>query len=506
MNISKSSLLAVLVAGISFSVVAADVKVTKTHGMSLAGPLKYGPDFTHFEYTNPNAPKGGRLKLSAIGGFDNLNPYIPKGQSANGLGLTFETLMTGAMDDQSAEYGLIAHSVEVPEDLSWVIYNMRPEARFHDGSPITADDVIFSLEVLTKSGRPLYRYYYANVDKVEKLDDHKVKFHFSGPPNRELPQIVGQLPILSKKHFENRKFDETTLTAILGSGPYKVKRFEANRFIEFERVKDYWGENLPVNKGQYNFDEIRYDFYRDTSVLLEAFKAGEYDHRSENSAKNWATGYKFPAADKGLVKTEAIDHGRSGGMQAYAFNLRRLKFQDPALREALTFSFDFEWTNKNIFYDQYKRTESYFSNTVMAARGKPSAAELKILEPWRDQLPPQVFGEAYKAPVTDGSGRDRKPLHTAKNILKKAGWKIKGGKLIEPKSGKPLTIEFLMYDQNSLRIAGPIIKNLKRLGIDATSRVVDSAQYTERVRNYDFDMVTAGFGQSLSPGNEQREF
>lgn len=406
MNISRFSIIAMLVAGFSFSpAMAAEVKVTKSHGLSLAGPLKYGPDFTHVDYANPDAPKGGRLKLSAMGGFDTLNPYIPKGQAANGLGLGFETLMTSSMDDQNAEYGLIAESVEVPDDLSWVIYNLRPEARFHDGTPITADDVIFSLNVLTKSGRPLYRYYYANVEKVEKLADHRVKFHFSGPPNRELPQIVGQLPVLSKKHFETRKFNETTLTPILGSGPYKIKRFEANRFIEYERVKDYWGADLPVNKGQYNFDEIRYDFYRDTSVLLEAFKAGEYDYRSENSAKNWATGYKFPAADKGLVKTEAIDHGRSGGMQAYAFNLRKPKFQDPVLREALSYAFDFEWTNRNIFYDQYKRTESFYSNTVMAARGKPSAAELKILEPYRNSLPPRVFGDAYKAPVTDEIGR-----------------------------------------------------------------------------------------------------
>lgn len=314
------------------------------------------------------------------------------------------------------------------------------------------------------------------------------------------------MPILSKKHFQTRKFDETTLTPILGSGPYKVKRFEANRFVEFERAKDYWGKDLPINKGRYNFDEIRYDFYRDNSVLLEAFKAGEYDYRSENSAKNWATGYKFPAAAKGLVKTDALPHGRSSGMQGYAYNLRRSKFHDPVLREALGYAFDFEWTNRNIFYDQYKRTESYFSNSVMAARGKPSAAELKILEPYRDQLPPRVFGDAFKAPVSDGSGRDRKPLRRAKTMLKQAGWKVKAGKLIDPKSGQALTIEFLMFDQNSLRIVSPIIKNLKRLGVTATSRIVDSAQYTERLRNYDFDVITAGFGQSLSPGNEQREF
>lgn len=503
----KTVLISGLIAGTFLGPAGAgDIKTTKTHGLSLAGPLKYGPDFTHLDYVNPAAPKGGRLKLSAMGGFDNLNPYIPKGQAASGLGLTFETLMTGSADDQSAEYGLVARSVEVPEDLSWALYELRPEARFHDGTPITADDLIFSLDMLKKSGRPLYRYYYANIAKAEKLGDRRIKFHFSGPPNRELPQITGQLPILSKKHFESREFSETTLTPILGSGPYRIKRFEANRFIEFERVEDYWGQNLPINIGRYNYAEIRYDFYRDNSVLLEAFKAGEYDYRYENSAKNWATGYDFPAAKKGIVKTEAIPHGRSSGMQGYAFNLRNPKFQDPALREALGYAFDFEWTNRNIFYDQYKRTESFFSNSVMAARGMPTEAELKILEPYRDQLPARVFGEAYKAPVTDGTGRDRKPLRKAKALLLKAGWKVAGGKLIDPKSGKPLEIEFLMFDQNSLRIISPIINNLKRLGVSATSRVVDSAQYTARVRNYDFDVITAVFGQSLSPGNEQREF
>ncbi|PHQ67357.1 MAG: hypothetical protein COB93_11160 [Sneathiella sp.] len=483
------------------------VKTTKSHGLSLAGPLKYGPDFTHLNYANPDAPKGGDVKLSAMGGFDNLNPYISRGQSANGLGLTFETLMTQPSDDPSSEYGLVAETVEVADDLSFAIFNMRPEARFHDGTPITADDVIFSLTTVKEEGTPLFRYYYADVERAEKLDDHRVKFHFSGPPNRELPQIVGQLlPMLSKKHFETRKFGETTLTPILGSGPYRVKELEPNRYITYERVPDYWGAELPINVGRNNFDTIRYDFYRDSAVLLEAFKAGEYDYRAENSAKSWATGYDSPALKAGLIIKEAIPNDRVAVMQGYVYNLRRGKFQDPALREALTYAFDFEWLNKNIFYDLYERPDSFFENSVMAATGKPTEAELAILEPYRDQLPPRVFGEAYKAPVSDGTGRDRAPLQTAKKILADAGWKIKGGKLIDPKTGEPLTIEFLMYDPNSLRITGPLIKNLKRLGIDATSRVVDTAQYTERLRNYDFDVTTAGFAQSLSPGNEQREF
>ncbi|WP_169543319.1 extracellular solute-binding protein [Sneathiella aquimaris] len=488
-------------------IAAETVKTTKSHGLSLAGPLKYGPDFKHLEYANPDAPKGGTLRLSAIGGFDNLNPFISRGQSANGIALTFQTLMTQPNDDPSTEYALVAESVEVAEDLSFAIFNLNPKARFHDGSPITSEDLIFSFNMAKEKGRPVFRYYYANVDKAEALSPTRIKFHFTGPPNRELPQIVGQLmPILSKKHFETREFDETTLTPILGAGPYRVKEFEANRYIVYERVKDYWGADLPINKGRYNFDEIRFDFYRDTTVLLEAFKAGEYDYRAENSAKNWATGYDFPALKNGLVIKEEIPSKSPAGQQGYAFNLRKEKFKDPVLREAMTYAFDFEWLNKNIFYDQYIRTNSFFYNSVMAAKGKPSAEELKILEPYRDQLPARVFGPAYTPPVTDGSGRDRKPLRTAKRLLKEGGWTIKGGKLINPKTGKPLEVEFLMYDQNSLRIVGPFIKNLQKLGITSTTRIVDTAQYTERLRNYDFDIVTTVFGQSVSPGNEQREY
>ncbi|MBL4907108.1 MAG: ABC transporter substrate-binding protein [Sneathiella sp.] len=486
---------------------AGEIKTIKTHGLSLAGPLKYGPDFKHLEYVNPNAPKGGNLKLSARGGFDNLNPYISRGQAAIGLTLTFETLMAQSNDDPSAEYGVLAESVEVAEDLSFVIFNLHKTAKFHDGTPVTADDLIFSLKMVKEKGVPLFRYYYADVKDAVALTPNRIKFNFSGPPNRELPQIVGQLlPVLSKKHFETRQFEKTTLTPILGSGPYRVKEFEANRFITYERVKDYWGANIPINKGRYNYDTIRYDFYRDTSVLLEAFKAGEYDYRSENSAKNWATGYDFPALKKGLVVKEEIPSNTPAGQQGYAYNLRREKFQDPALREALMYAFDFEWLNKNIFYNQYVRTNSFYYNSVMAAKGKPSAEELKVLEPFRDQVPIRVFGPTYTPPASDGSGRDRKPLRTAKKILKDAGWIIVDSKLISPKSGKPLEIEFLMYDQNSLRVIGPFIKNLAKLGVTAKSRIVDTAQFTERVRNYDFDIITSTFWQTVSPGNEQREF
>ncbi len=486
---------------------ANDIKTVKSHGLSLAGPLKYEADFKHLDYVNPDAPKGGHIKLAALGSFDNLNPFISKGNSASGLGLTFDTLLTQPADSPSAEYGLIAQSIEVAEDLSFAIFNLRPEARFHDGSPITPEDLVFSLKMAKEKGRPLYRYYYANVEQAIPMGPHKIKFTFTGPPNRELPQIVGQLlPVLSKKHFENREFESTTLEPILGSGAYKIKEFEPNRYITYERVKDYWAKDLPINKGRYNFDLFRYDYYRDTSVLLEAFKAGEYDFRAENSAKNWATGYDFPALDKGLVVKENIPSTTPAGQQGYVYNLRKEKFQDPALREALSYAFDFEWLNENIFYDQYKRTNSFFYNSVMAAKGEPTGEELKILEEYKGKVPPRVFGPAYQPPVTDGSGRDRAPLRAAKAILKKAGWEIQDGKLINPKTGKPLEIEFLLYDPNSLRITGPFIKNLEKLGVTATTRVVDSAQYTERLRSYDFDIVTSAFSQSSSPGNEQREF
>jgi len=487
--------------------ITAEVKTVKSHGLSLAGPLKYPADFTHLNYADPNAPKGGQIRLSAQGGFDSLNPHIAKGQPANGLSLTFATLLSQPGDEGSAEYGYVAESVEVAKDLSFAIFNIREDARFHDGTPITAEDIAFSLDLVKTKGRPLFRYYYANVEKALPLTPKRIKFEFSGPPNRELPQIVGQLvPVLSKKHFENRKFEETTLDPILGSGPYRVKEFEANRYIIYERVEDFWGADLPINKGRYNFDTVRFDFYRDTSVLLEAFKSGEYDFRSENSAKNWATGYDFPALDKGLVIKEEIPSNTPAGQQVYAYNLRRDKFKDPALREGITYAFDFEWLNKNIFYDQYKRTNSFFFNSVMAAKGKPEGKELEILEQYRGKVPDRVFGPAYQPPVTDGTGRDRAPLRTAKKILKDAGWQIKDKKLINPATGKPLEIEFLMYDPNSLRVVGPFIQNLEKLGITGKTRVVDAAQYTERLRNFDFDIVTTGFGQSASPGNEQREF
>ena len=503
-------ILALILAGIYVigpGAATAQQKTTVSHALSLIGKPKYDADFSHLDYTDPNAPKGGTVNLSAIGGFDSLNPYIVKGRSAVGIGLTFSSLMDQPSDDPSAEYGMVAESVEVPEDISWATFTLRADARFHDGSPITADDVIFSLEMVKAKGIPLFRYYYANVAKGEKLSARKVKFHFTGPRNRELPQIVGQLlPMLSKRYFEAHDFEKTTLSPILGSGPYRVVDVDANRSITYERVKDWWAKDLPINKGRYNFDRLRYDYYRDNTVSQQAFKAHKYDYRAENSAKAWATEYDFPGAKKGLVLREEIPHQRPTGMQGFVFNLRRAKFQDVALRKAMDYAFDFEWTNRHLYYGQYARTESYFDNSVMAARGKPSPEELAILEPYRDKLPPAVFGETYHAPKSDGSGTNRANLRSALKILKQAGWVFRDRQLIDPVSDTPLELEILLVNPRSEGVVSAFAKNLKRLGITARLRLVDSAQYADRLRNYDFDMTISAFGQSASPGNEQREF
>ncbi len=480
--------------------------LTPRHAMTLGDKPKYGSDFKHLNYVNPNAPKGGEVRLYSIGGFDSFNPYIIKGDPATGTNLMFESLMSSPDDDSLSEYGLIAESVEVPNDLSYVIYNLRKEAKFHDGSPITADDVVFSFKNLKTKGQPFFRYYYANVTKAEKLNPHRVKFSFTGPPNRELPQIVGQLPVLSKAWWSKNDFSKTTLKPPLGSGPYKVKSFEPGRFIVYERVKNYWGKNVPLHVGQYNFDTIRYDYYRDQAVALEAFKAGLYDFRFEASSKDWATGYKFPAQKRGEVKTALLNHSRPVGMQAFVFNTRRDQFKDKRVRQALAFAFDFEWSNKQLFYGQYSRTASYFENSDLAAAKPPTPEELKILEPLRGKIPDEVFTKIYKPAKTDGSGNNRRNLRKAVRLLKAAGWKVVNNQLISPATGKPMEIEFLLVSPAFERIVAPFIRNLKRLGIKGRIRTVDPAQYQNRVREFDYDVIVSTFGQSLSPGNEQRNY
>ena len=480
-------------------------EIRTAHGISLFGDVKYGPDFTNFDYVNPDAPKGGTAKLYGIGGFDSLNPFIVKGSSPLVLRLlTYDTLMSQSLDEPSTEYGLVAETITWPDDFTWVEFKLRPEARFHDGTPITVEDVIFSFETLTKQGEPQYRFYYANVTKVEKTGDHKVKFTFSESGNRELPNIMGQLYVLPKHYWEGRDFAASTLEPPLSSGPYRIGEVDTNRSFTLVRVEDYWAKDLPVNRGYYNFDEMVWEYFRDQTVALEAFKAGTYDFRFEGSSKNWATAYDFPAFKKGYVVKELIPNKTGSGMVAFVFNLRLAKFQNRNVRQAIGMAFDFEWTNKNLFYGLYQRTRSYYEGSKLAATGLPSPEELAILEPYRDQIPPEVFTAEYNPPSTEGTSL-RRNLRAAQKLLKESGLKFKNGILYDP-DGQIFTIEFLLVSSSSEKFISPIVQNLKRLGIAANIRIVDSAQYERRIESFEFDIIRGGWPQSLSPGNEQREF
>ncbi|HRF44170.1 MAG TPA: extracellular solute-binding protein [Candidatus Competibacteraceae bacterium] len=476
------------------------------HGIALHGQPKYGPDFSHFDYVNPNAPKGGEARFSAIGSFDTFNPFNIKGESAAGISQLFESLMTSSADEPFSEYGLIAESVEIPDDRSSVTFTIRPQAKFNDGSPVTADDVLFSFETLKSKGSPFFRFYYANIAKAEKLGKWQVKFTFTPGKNRELPLIMGQMPVLSKKYWENREFEATTLDIPVGSGPYRIERFEPGRFIVYVRDENYWGKDLPVNRGQYNIGRLRYDYYRDVTVALEAFKAGAYDLRVENVAKQWATGYDFPALHEGRVKKETFQNQLPSGMQGFVYNLRRPLFQNPKVREALAYAFDFEWSNRNLFFDQYKRTRSYFDNSDLAAHGLPSPEELTLLEPLRTKLPSEVFTAEYQPPAAADDAQLRANLRKALELLQGAGWTFRDRTLVNAKTGEPFRFELLIDQPTWERIGLPFARNLERLGIEMRVRSVDSAQYENRLRDFDFDMVVYVWGQSLSPGNEQREF
>lgn len=478
------------------------------HGIAMHGDLKYPADFRHFAYADPNARKGGRIKHAAIGTFDSFNPFIIKGNPAAGIGQIYDTLLTTAADEPFSEYGLLAESVEAPADRSWVSFRLRPEARWHDGRPVSADDVIWTFETLREKGHPFFRAYYAAVERAEKLDERTVRFRFAPGENRELPLILGQLAVLPKHWWEGRDFGATLLEAPLGSGPYRIEGFEPGRRVRYHRVPDYWGRELAVNVGRHNFDEIEYDYYRDGTVALEAFKAGEYDFRLENSSKSWATAYDFPAVKEGLVRREEIPHDRPAGMQAFAFNTRRPIFQDARVRRALGEVFDFEWSNQKLFYGQYTRTRSFFDNSELAATGLPQGEELALLTRYRDQLPPELFTTEYQPPRTDGSGNLRPNLKRAIDLLREAGWTVdaKTKKLTQVGSGRVMRFEILLVDPEFERIVLPFKKNLERLGIDAEVRVVDTAQYRRRLDDFDFDVTIASWPQSLSPGNEQREF
>jgi microcin C transport system substrate-binding protein len=479
-----------------------------SHGIAMHGDLKYAPGFAHFDYVDPAAPKGGELKQAAVGTFDSFNPFIVRGNPAGGITRIYDTLMTPSADEPFSEYGLLAETIETPADRSWVAFTLRPGARWHDGEPITAEDVIWSFETLRTKGQPFYRAYYDGVAKVEKVGERTVKFTFKPGQNRELPLILGQLVVLPKHWWEGREFDSTALEPPLGSGAYKVESFDAGRRVVYRRVPDYWGKDLPVNVGRDNFDTIVVDYYRDDTVELEAFKAGEYDLRPESSSKAWATAYDFPAVKDGRVVKEEIPHSRPAGMQGFAFNLRRPLFQDPRVREALGLAFDFEWSNRTLFYDQYTRTRSYFDNSELAAKGLPSEGEKKLLEPLRGKVPEQIFTTEYQPPRTDGSGNNRENLKRAVDLLKQAGYEVdpKTRKLVDAKTGKPFEFEILLVSPLFERVVLPYAKSLERLGITAKVRTVDSAQYRRRLDTFDFDVVVGSFPESLSPGNEQRSF
>jgi microcin C transport system substrate-binding protein len=476
------------------------------HAIAMYGEPKYPPGFTHFDYADPDAIKGGLMRQHAIGTFDSLNPFILRGVPAAGLGNVYETLTAPSLDEAFTQYGRVAEAIQVPADRSWVAFRLRAEARWHDGTPITPEDVVFTLDTLKTKGHPFYRAYYANLKSAEKTGERTVRITFDGGDNRELPLIAGQMQVLPKHYWEGRDFQKTTLEAPLGSGPYTVDSFEPGRSIEYVRIKDHWAANLPTSRGINNWDRLRIDYYRDSTVALEAFKAGEYDLRLENEARNWATGYEGPALDKGHYKLETIRHELPTGMQGFAFNTRRPIFSDPRVRRALAHAFNFEWANKNLFYGQYTRTESYFSNSELASRGLPEGLELAVLERLRGRVPDEVFTTPYQPPKGSEDGNMRDNLLAALDLLKSAGWDIKGRSLVNGKTGEPFRFEILNNQPTWERIILPYVRNLERLGIEVTVRTVDTAQYQHREDNFDFDMTVGLFGQSLSPGNEQRDF
>ena len=487
---------------------------TWRHALSLFGDVKYPEGFKYFEYVNPNAPQGGTVRQSAFGTFDNFNTVVSgvKGSIAAGTELFMETLTTPALDEVSTEYGLLAEAVSYPEDHSNVTYRLRANARWHDGKPVTTDDVLFSFDAL-KTNSPFYGVYYRHVVNIEKIDEREIKFIFDGPGNRELPQIVGQLPVVPKHWWEGtdksgrkRDITQTTLEPPLGSGPYRLKDFAPGRTLVYEKVDDYWGKDLNVIVGTRNFQTLRYEYFRDSTVALEAFKADQLDWRVENSAKDWANSYDFPAVREKRVIRQEFPIRNVGVMQSFAFNIRREKFKDPHVRRAFNFAFDFEEMNRQLFSDQYKRIGSYFEGTELAATGAPSGKELEILETVRDRVPADLFTKPYTNPVGGNPQAVRNNLREALALFHQAGYEIRDTKLVNAKTGEQFVVEFLVDDPSAQRFVLFYKPSLERTGMRVDVRVVDSAQYENRLRQWDFDIIVASWAQSLSPGNEQRGF
>ncbi len=475
----------------------------QVHGISMHGAPKYASDFENLDYVNPDAPKGGTVKFGSYGSFDNLNRVAFKGSKAAGLGYVNDTLMRRVWDEAFSLYGLIAETVELPEDRSFITFYLNPNATFHDGSPITRDDVLFSLETFQTKGTPNQKKTYGKVVQTEMVGNNGIKMIFENNEDKELPLIIaGFLPIIPKKFYENLDVTKTFLDIPLGSGPYQIDSLDPGRQIKYKRVENYWAKDLPVNKGLYNFDAIIYDYYKDSNVLVEAFKVGEYDFRREYNVKRWLTEYDFKAVNSGEVILEEMNNDRPVGMNGLVMNTRRDIFNNRNVRLALSYAYDHEWINKTIYQNAYVRTDSYFDNSPLASSGLPSKEELELLDVWKDQIPSEVFTETFTPPKTDGSGNERKNLLKAKEILEKEGWIVENGKLF--KDGQEFKFEFLIVSPSDEKIALAYQSNLKKLGITMDVRTVDSSQYQERLLSYDFDMIKRYWGVSLSPGNEQQ--
>lgn len=479
-----------------------------SHGIAAHGNLKYGADFTHFDSANPDAPKGGEITLGKVGTFDSLNPLILKGQAAVGIReITLESLLKRSPDEPFSLYGLLAESVEAASDRSWVIFKIRPEAKWSDGQPVTAKDVVFTYNTLLNKGRANLRMFYKKVKTVEALDTLTVKMTFkkqNGSYDREIPMIMGLMPIIPEHIYRQQDFEKTGLKPLIGSGPYKVAKVEPGRSITYERDPNYWGASLPVNAGYYNFEKVTYDYYRNVSVLFEALKAGKIDLHLEIDVARWMTHYNFNAIKDGRIIKLAVPHSHQVGMHAFAFNVRKPIFSNPKVRRALTYAFDFDWMNKNLQHGQMNRTKSYFDNTELASRGLPEGDELLLLEPFRDDLPQEVFSTEYTLPTFNEHKRANFAI--AQSLLKEAGWHLKNGKLINNETGEPFTFEILLNQPENEKLAMSFARDLKRLGITANVRTVDAAQYENRRVNKDFDMIITLWGHTLSPGNEQQYY
>jgi len=508
MTPARATFIAVLAAFFSAAIAGAATASERSHGLSAFGDLAQPEGFEAFEYVNPNAPKGGELSLVGWGGvttFNSLNNYILKGDAAQGLELLFDSLMVRATDEPDAVYGLIAESAEIAEDGKSVTFYLRPEARFSDGTPVTADDVVFSFDTLKTKGHPIFSQTLRDVEKAEAIDPATVRYTFTGDLVRDLPLTVAGLPVFSKAYYADRKFDETTLDPPLGSGPYLVDNLKQGRNITYRRNPDYWAKDLPVNKGRWNFDKIRFEYFRDRTAGMEAFKAGTYDLREEFTSKVWATEYDFPAVRDGRVKKDTLPDLTPSGTQGFFINTRRDKFKDKRVREALGLAFDFEWTNRNIFFSLYDRTQSYFENSPMKAEGEPSPAERALIDALGVDIDPDVLGAVPVPPVSDGSGRDRDSLQRAGELLNDAGWRIENRKRVN-EAGEQLTVEFLTFAPTFERIIAPYVKNLSLLGIDSRIRRVDPAQFQQRLKDFDFDVTTSRFVMRNTPGVELRSY